>query len=159
MAKFCAHCGTSLDEGTKFCQNCGSNCEAVSAKAPEAPQMNATMVNNPAPTVSMNSAAVPGKSRVVAGLLGLLMKRLKHTFVLGIFAIIFLLFYVFEFSWDCPIKKYLHFACPGCGLTRSIRALLNFNLIDSIKYNLLGIPLVISIIIISIFLLKDIINN
>ena len=87
------------------------------------------------------------------------MKRLKHTFVLGIFAIIFLLFYVFEFSWDCPIKKYLHFACPGCGLTRSIRTLLNFNLIDSIKYNLLGIPLVISIIIISMFLIKDIINN
>ena len=84
MAKFCAHCGTSLDEGTKFCQNCGSNCEAVSAKAPEAPQMNATMVNNPAPTVSMNSAAVPGKSRVVAGLLGLFLGSIGvHNFYLG----------------------------------------------------------------------------
>ena len=84
MAKFCAHCGTSLDEGTKFCLNCGSNCEAVSAKAPEAPQMNATMVNNPAPTVSMNSAAVPGKSRVVAGLLGLFFGSLGvHNFYLG----------------------------------------------------------------------------
>lgn len=84
MAKFCAHCGTSLDEGTKFCQNCGSNCEAVSAKAQEAPQMNATMVNNPAPTVSMNSAAVPGKSRVVAGLLGLFFGSLGvHNFYLG----------------------------------------------------------------------------
>ena len=84
MAKFCAHCGTSLDEGTKFCQNCGSNCEAVSAKAPEAPQMNATMVNNPAPTVSMNSAAVPGKSRVVAGLLGLFLGSIgAHNFYLG----------------------------------------------------------------------------
>lgn len=84
MAKFCAHCGTSLDEGTKFCQNCGSNCEAVSAKAPEAPQMNATMVNNPAPTVSMNSAAVPGKSRIVAGLLGLFLGSLGvHNFYLG----------------------------------------------------------------------------
>ena len=68
----------------KFCQNCGSNCEAVSAKAPEAPQMNATMVNNPAPTVSMNSAAVPGKSRVVAGLLGLFFGSLGvHNFYLG----------------------------------------------------------------------------
>ena len=84
MAKFCAHCGTSLDEGTKFCQNCGSNCEAVSAKAPEAPQMNATMVNNPAPTVSMNSAVVPGKSRVVAGLLGLFLGSVgAHNFYLG----------------------------------------------------------------------------
>lgn len=84
MAKFCAHCGTSLDEGTKFCQNCGSNCEAVSAKAPEAPQMNATMVNNPAPTVSMNSAAVPGKSRIVAGLLGLFLGSVgAHNFYLG----------------------------------------------------------------------------
>lgn len=84
MAKFCAHCGTSLDEGTKFCQNCGSNCEAVSAKEAEAPQMNATMVNNPAPTVSMNSEAVPGKSRVVAGLLGLFFGSLGvHNFYLG----------------------------------------------------------------------------
>ena len=84
MAKFCAHCGTSLDEGTKFCQNCGSNCEAVSAKEAEAPQMNATMVNNPEPTVSMNSAAVPGKSRVVAGLLGIFFGSLGvHNFYLG----------------------------------------------------------------------------
>ena len=87
------------------------------------------------------------------------MKRLRHIFVIVIFALIFLLFYIFELSWDCPIKKYLHFACPGCGLTRSIRALLNLNLLESIKYNLLGIPLVISIIIISMFLIKDIINN
>ena len=84
MAKFCAHCGTSLDEGTKFCQNCGSNCEAVSAKEAEAPQMNATMVNNPAPTVSMTSEAVPGTSRVVAGLLGLFFGSLGvHNFYLG----------------------------------------------------------------------------
>ena len=87
------------------------------------------------------------------------MKRLRHIFVIVIFALIFLLFYIFELSWDCPIKKYLHFACPGCGLTRSIRALLNLNLLESIKYNILGIPLVISIIIISLFLIKDIINN
>ena len=68
------------------------------------------------------------------------MKRLIHIFVIVIFALIFLLFYIFELSWDCPIKKYLHFACPGCGLTRSIRALLNLNLLESIKYNVLGIP-------------------
>ena len=87
------------------------------------------------------------------------MKRLRHIFVIVIFALIFLLFYIFELSWDCPVKKYLHFACPGCGLTRSIRVHLNLNLLESIKYNVLGIPLVISIIIISIFLIKDIINN
>ena len=84
MAKFCAHCGTSLDEGTKFCQNCGSNCEATSAPTPEVPQMNATMMNNSDPTVSMNSASVPGKSRVVAGLLGLFFGSLGvHNFYLG----------------------------------------------------------------------------
>ena len=84
MAKFCAHCGTSLDEGTKFCQNCGSNCEAPSAKAPEVPQMNATMMNNSAPTVSMNSASVPGKSRIAAGLLGIFLGSFGvHNFYLG----------------------------------------------------------------------------
>ena len=84
MAKFCAHCGTSLDEGTKFCQNCGSNCEVPSAKAPEVPQMNATMMNNSASTVSMNSASVPGKSRIAAGLLGIFLGSFGvHNFYLG----------------------------------------------------------------------------
>lgn len=84
MAKFCAHCGTSLDEGTKFCQNCGSNCEAPSAPTPEVPQMNATMMNNSAPTVSMNSASVPGKSRIAAGLLGIFLGSFGvHNFYLG----------------------------------------------------------------------------
>ena len=31
--------------------------------------------------------------------------------------------------------------CAGCGLTRSIKALLHFKILESIKYNILGIPL------------------
>lgn len=35
----------------------------------------------------------------------------------------------------CPIYKYLHISCPICGSTRATLALLDFNIITSIKYN------------------------
>lgn len=43
----------------------------------------------------------------------------------------------------CPFFYLFNIPCPGCGLTRSITFLLKGNIIESIKYNILGIPLVV----------------
>lgn len=37
--------------------------------------------------------------------------------------------------FECPIKKYLHFYCPGCGGTRSAGALLSGDIGASLYYN------------------------
>ena len=60
---------------------------------------------------------------------------------------------------ECLFKKIFHISCPGCGLTRSFRSILNLDFINAFKYNILGIPLFVSFIVFSIMLIFDIIKN
>lgn len=87
------------------------------------------------------------------------MKRLKSFFIFTLIFVSYILYFFMDFRWDCVFKKYLHFACPGCGLTRSFLAILDFNFIQAVKYNILGIPLFIIGILIICILIKDIIKN
>lgn len=59
----------------------------------------------------------------------------------------------------CFFRYLTNIPCPGCGLTRSFLAILNFDIVNAIRYNVLGIPLFILIIILNIYLVKDIIYN
>lgn len=62
-----------------------------------------------------------------------------------------------KFNVECLFKKIFHISCPGCGLTRSFRSILNLDFIQAFKYNILGIPLFILCIIYIILLIKDVI--
>ena len=87
------------------------------------------------------------------------MKRFKNILIL-LFVILFILIVVCgTIKLDCIFKKLFNISCPGCGLTRSFRALLRLNIITSFKYNIFGPILFIIIIIGIIFLIKDIIKN
>lgn len=44
---------------------------------------------------------------------------------------------------SCPSKRYLHIECPGCGLQRSIIALMRGNMGESLHYYPATIPLII----------------
>lgn len=87
------------------------------------------------------------------------MIRLKNILIIGGILIIPILIFIFGLNFNCPLKKYLHIACPGCGLTRSISALMNFDILKSLHYNLLTIPLIIIAIVIIINLIYDTIKN
>jgi len=41
---------------------------------------------------------------------------------------------------DCPVKKYLHIPCPGCGMQRSFVALLQGNIPLSVQYHAATLP-------------------
>ena len=38
---------------------------------------------------------------------------------------------------ECLFKKIFHISCPGCGLTRSFRSILNLDFINAFKYKIL----------------------
>lgn len=63
------------------------------------------------------------------------------------------------FSFKCIFKDLFGIRCPGCGLTRSFISILNFDFISAIKYNFLGIPIFISFVLISFFMIIDIFKN
>lgn len=41
-------------------------------------------------------------------------------------------------SWSCPIREYLRLPCPGCGISRSITALLHGDLETSLTIHAFG---------------------
>ena len=81
---------------------------------------------------------------------------------------ILLLIFGISFIWivtgniikiNCLFKSLLNIRCPGCGLTRSFRAIFNLDFDSAFNYNILGIPLIIISIIIIISMIIDIIRN
>lgn len=69
----------------------------------------------------------------------------KKRYITIIIAIAIYLFYKLKIR-ICLIYNIFHVPCVGCGLTRSIVFLLHGDIFSSLKYNLLGIPIVILLI-------------
>lgn len=64
-----------------------------------------------------------------------------------------------QINIPCFFKYITNIPCPCCGLTRSFLSILRLDLVSAIKYNILGIPLFIIIVILNICLCRDIIYN
>lgn len=87
------------------------------------------------------------------------MKRAKALLIILLFIFIYILFFKLDLRWECIFKKIICIACPGCGLTRSLKSIFSLDLISSIKYNILGIPVFIIGVIAMIIALRDFIKN
>jgi uncharacterized protein DUF2752 len=48
----------------------------------------------------------------------------------------------YDFYPQCPIFRYLHVYCPGCGATRALAALLHLRIAEALHYNALVVLLV-----------------
>ena len=92
-----------------------------------------------------------------------LSNRKRHTLhSLGVgfvfFVILFISTKIFSVS-ICPIKNLFGISCFGCGMTRGFISILSFDVKTAYKYNVLSVPLFISIVLYFIFSLIDIIFN
>lgn len=71
-----------------------------------------------------------------------------------------LIFLIFpNINIPCLFKKIFHIPCPACGMTRAFKLIFNLKLLDSFSYNILALPLFISLSVISIINIIDIILN
>lgn len=72
---FCSYCGQKLEDGASYCPNCGAKAEAAQNSA----QPNETAAPTDQPTEELSD-----KSKLAAGLLGILIGGLGvHNFYLG----------------------------------------------------------------------------
>lgn len=55
----------------------------------------------------------------------------------------------------CPFYNLFEIPCPGCGLTRAIICLLNFDVYKSLQFNILGIIVVLIVFIYTIFVILN----
>ena len=67
--------------------------------------------------------------------------------------------FILDTKIPCVFKSMLGISCPGCGMTRAIHEILHFNFFQSIKYNILALPLVVLGIISTPVIIYDIIFN
>lgn len=86
-------------------------------------------------------------------------KNNKRLIIFFIFLLTFFLLILLKFNIPCLFKKIFSISCPSCGLTRSIFALLNFNIRLSIYYNILGIPLFFILAITYLLIIIDLIKK
>jgi len=63
--------------------------------------------------------------------------------------------FIFNLEIPCLFKSILKINCPACGLTRSFRAIMNLDLIGAFKYNIIGVPIFLSIIIVYLIYFLD----
>lgn len=85
-------------------------------------------------------------------------KIIKYITVNILLLAIMCLCYYFQIR-ICLTYNIFKIPCPGCGLTRSINYLINGNILMSLKYNIITIPLIIGYTLYSIYYIKDIIKN
>lgn len=76
--------------------------------------------------------------------------------LLFIEGIMICLYQYYHFVIPCFFKSIFHIPCPGCGMTRAFKEIIHFHFRESFKYNILGLPFFITLLIINILLIYDI---
>ena len=87
------------------------------------------------------------------------MKRIYNILILFFGTTFILIMTSGLIKYSCIFKKIIGIRCPGCGLTRSFRAIINLDFYNAFNYNILGIPLFIICIVFFISITVDIIRN
>lgn len=90
------------------------------------------------PPIPQQSFYVYDKKRKRARITLICITLLLMTFiVIGVVCPAHLSYWVGQISPGCVFRRYTGIACPGCGGTRSLRALLAGDFINAFRYNML----------------------
>lgn len=89
----------------------------------------------------------------------MLKKKTLRYIVINAIILIAIYFFYFKDIRICLIYNLFKIPCSGCGLTRSIIYFLKGDFLNSVRYNFLGMPLVILYLAFNIWYLIDLIKN
>lgn len=87
------------------------------------------------------------------------MNRFKNILWFSLPVCLFIILYVLDFNYQCPFKRLLHIPCIGCGMTRAVVTIIHGNFLESFRYNLMALPLIIIGLVSVPFVVVDIIKN
>ena len=82
-------------------------------------------------------------------------KKILYSFIIGVEGMACLLLKYTKITIPCLFKFTIHVPCPGCGLTRAFREILNFHLAKAFSYNILSIPIFAILLLINFYLVID----
>lgn len=71
--------------------------------------------------------------------------RIKVSRIVFVLIIVVIFAYAFFGDFECVYLKYFHIICPGCGMTRAVRALFQLDFYNAFTYHpmVFSMPLVI----------------
>lgn len=78
------------------------------------------------------------------------MRKYMPRILLAVFLTGYLCFLYFS-GFECRILKYLHIICPGCGMTRAVRALVQLDFVTAFSYH----PMVYSMPLVMIYIFTN----
>lgn len=87
------------------------------------------------------------------------MKRIKNISILLILVIFCYVIFFSGIKLECIVKSNLGIYCPACGMTRAFIEIMEFNVLNSLSYNVLAIPLFLFIVYSVIALIIDTIKG
>ncbi|MEG1150224.1 MAG: DUF2752 domain-containing protein, partial [Bacilli bacterium] len=66
---------------------------------------------------------------------------------------------IFFLDLNCLFKMIFKIPCPGCGMSRAFKAIVNFKIMESFSYNILAFPTLLLFLYILFLTFKDIIKK
>lgn len=66
---------------------------------------------------------------------------MKKAYCCAFFAAVMFALFLFVAKISCPIRAFLGFPCPTCGVTRALFSLFHLRFGESLRYNAMAIPL------------------
>ena len=79
------------------------------------------------------------------------MKRIKTSRIILVLILLCIFAYAYFVGFECVYLKYLHIICPGCGMTRALRAVVSLDFVNAFTYH----PMVFAMPIVLLYILMD----
>lgn len=76
-----------------------------------------------------------------------------------IILVLFAIYILLNNNINCIFKTLFNIPCPGCGMTRAFRLILQLKIIEAFSYNILAVPLFIFIIFMLYLFISDVIKK